>query len=97
MGWGKESRYSISPTNKPTSLITCNLALLLPSLESCVPHSFQVWGHQVESCSECCDLQADGLSPLALQPKERGRELLVRKASPSPSVLGVPGCPLRSV
>lgn len=61
MGWGKESRLLISPTNKPTNLITCSLALLLPSLESCVPHSFQVWGHQVESCSECCDLQADSL------------------------------------
>lgn len=61
MGWGKESRLLISPTNQPADLITCSLALLLPSLQSCVPHFFQVWGHQVESCPGCCDLQVDSL------------------------------------
>ena len=33
-------------------------------------------------------------SPLALRPKERVRESVVRKASASPSVLGIQGCPL---
>ena len=56
MGWGKESRLLISPTKQPADLITCSLALRLPSLQLCVPHFFQVWGHQVDSCPRCCDL-----------------------------------------
>lgn len=59
----------MSPTNQTPGLMICLLVLLAPSLKWCgrspdnsrvpVPHSFQVWGHQAESCPGCHDLQAD--------------------------------------
>ena len=95
MRWAQKTQAAHVSHQPVPDLINCTLALLPLFPEWCirspdnsrapVPLSFQVWGHQMESCPRCHDLQVDNL--LSSRTVAKGESLRVtgRKGLPFPT------------
>lgn len=100
MRWAQKTQAAHVSHQPVPDLINCTLALLPLFPEWCirspdnsrapVPLSFQVWGHQMESCPRCHDLQVDNL--LSSRTVAKGESLRVtgRKGLPFPTYAGGP-------